>query len=83
MENDIFVLEYSKKQNAFHRSTLGEMIKNNRDVFDKKIDNPWMPIAMGSWEDMALLGQKLQKEIYDKNILQVNNALEDNSETQI
>jgi len=64
-----YVLEYSTKQKAFHRSTIDEMLQNNMHTFEKKLDNPWIPIAIGTWEEMAKLGKKLQEELYGKNMV--------------
>lgn len=72
MNKEIYILEFNFKQCLFHRTILQEAIKDNHEQFLKFLkskedpQNNWLPIAMGTWEEMALLGEQLQKQVREE-----------------
>lgn len=48
---DLIILEYSKKQDAFHRSSLIEMIKSNLTTLSAGKNSDYVPVAVFIDED--------------------------------
>lgn len=59
----IYALEYSPSQKAFHRQVLTDAVKTNMEHYQEQKYFDWIIIAVGTWEEMMALGEKLQEEI--------------------
>lgn len=66
--DNLYVVEYSTKQNAFHVSTVKEMIRNNFDQFVQfRAVNDYVPLFIGSEEKAREVCTKL-KQLRDKPV---------------
>lgn len=48
MENNIWVVEYSKQQNSFHICTLNESVETNKKLFDLNNNNDFQIISLAN-----------------------------------
>lgn len=60
---EIYVLEWSKKQNAFHRHLLSSCIETNLSNFHGGISNDYIPIMAGTHSECRKAANDLRHKL--------------------
>ena len=60
--DNIYVGEYSPEQKCYNISTLKEMLETNREIFKSNSFNGYIPLCMGSMEEVRKYLDKLEEQ---------------------
>lgn len=56
-EREMFVLEWSAQQKAFHIQLLDEALRANRMSFDRKRGSDWVPLFIGTYRECEVVAR--------------------------